>query len=183
MQKDDLNTLMEYDEKRYCPKVLMNEPGYRMVLMSMRAGQHISEQATHWIVTVQAILGHVTLYADALPCELYAGQVVCIENGVPHGIEARDDSALLVLYTVGSAGSDSEDLDLREIARSERHPRVLEKFDPLPVGRSFTLADDHDPIPLSRQMENMRPGQVGWEYIKRGPDAFRVPIGRFSPHV
>ena len=158
MQKYDLNTLMEYDEKRFNPKVLMNEPGYRMVLMSIRAGQHISEQATPWIVTVQAIHGHVTLYADALPCELFAGQVACIENGVPHGLEARDDSTLLVLYTVRSAGSDSEDLDLREIARPERHSRVLETLDALPVGRSLTLADNYDSTPLSRQMENMRPG-------------------------
>jgi uncharacterized protein (DUF2249 family) len=184
MQKYDLNTLIEYDEKRVCPKVLMNEPGYRMVLLSMRAGQHSSEHTTHqWRVTVQAILGHITLYPDALPCELYAGQVACIENGLLYGIEARTDSALLILCTRGPAGSDSKELDLRGVGRPERHPRVLEKLHALPDGGSFTPAEDDDPIPVRTQMKNMRPGQVGREYIKRSPDVFRVRIRRFAPHV
>jgi hypothetical protein len=43
MQKLNLNVLIEYDDKRFNPKVLMNEPGYRMVLLSMRAGQSVPE--------------------------------------------------------------------------------------------------------------------------------------------
>jgi uncharacterized protein (DUF2249 family)/mannose-6-phosphate isomerase-like protein (cupin superfamily) len=185
MQKYDLDALIEFNDKRFFPKVLMNEPGYRMVLLSMRAGQCIPEHATQGIVTVHAILGHITFYTPSLPCELYAGEVVCIEGGIPHRIEAHEDSSLLVLATggPGSLEADPTDLDLREVPRPNRHPLVFERFDALPVGRSFTLINDHDPIPLNRQMENMRPGQVGWEYIKRGPDTFRIRIRRVAPFI
>jgi uncharacterized protein (DUF2249 family)/quercetin dioxygenase-like cupin family protein len=185
MQKYDLNALIEFNDKCFFPKVLMNEPGYRMVLLSMRAGQGIPEHSTQGRVTVHAILGHITFYTPSLPYELYAGEVVCIESGMPHRIEAHEDSSLLVLATGGPGSSEaiSEDLDVREVPRPNRHPLVLEKFDALPVGRSFTLVNDHDPIPLNRQMENIRPGQVGWEYIRRGPDTFRVRIRRVAPHI
>lgn len=183
MQKYDLNTLIEYDEKGFSPKVLMNEPGYRMVLLTMRAGQQVPEHTTQGRVTAQVILGHISFYVDSLPCELYAGQVVCIENGLSHRIEAREDSALFVLSTggPGSSTDNSEELDLTEIPRRARHPLVIEKFDALAVGSSFTLTNDHDPKPLNRQIENMRPGQVGWEYIQRGPELFRVRIRRIAP--
>jgi uncharacterized protein (DUF2249 family)/quercetin dioxygenase-like cupin family protein len=184
MQKYDLNALIEFNDERFLPKVLMNEPGYRMVLLSMRAGQCIPEHATQGIVTVHAILGHITFYTPCLPYELYGGEVVCIESGMPHRIEAHEDSSLLVLATGGSGSSEanSPDLDLREVPRPKRHPLVSEKFDALRVGRSFTLINDHDPIPLNRQMENTRPGQVGWEYIKRGPDTFRIRIRRVATY-
>jgi uncharacterized protein (DUF2249 family) len=172
MQKHDRNQLIEYDNERFRPKVLLNEPGYRVVLLSMRAGQSIPEHAVQGIITVYAILGHVSFYAGPCPCDLQAGKLVCIESGLPHRVEAQEDSALLLLITDGDGSSqdDCEELDLREIRRPERLPLVFHKFDMLAVGRSFTLTNDHDPVPFSRQMNNMRPGQCGWEYIQRRPD-------------
>jgi quercetin dioxygenase-like cupin family protein len=102
MQKLNLNVPIEYDDQRYNPKVLMNEPGYSMVLLSMHAGRRIPEHASKRTVTIQAILGHVTLYAGPFPYELYAGEVICIGGGVSHRVEAIEDSALLVLSTGGS---------------------------------------------------------------------------------
>ena len=74
MQKLNLNVLIEYDDDRFSPKVLMNEPGYRMVLLSMRAGQRIPEHASRGMATVQAILGHVTLYAGLSPRNYMPGK-------------------------------------------------------------------------------------------------------------
>jgi quercetin dioxygenase-like cupin family protein len=125
MQKHNLNMLIEYDDERFNPKVLMNEPGYRMVLLSMRAGQLIPEHASKGMVTVHAILGHVTMFAGSFPNELYAGEVICFENGIPHRIEAIEDSALLVLSTGGSdfSTAHSEGLDLYQVPRPQRRPR------------------------------------------------------------
>jgi len=39
MQKYNLNDLIEYDTSKINPKILINQPGYRVVLMSMSAGQ------------------------------------------------------------------------------------------------------------------------------------------------
>jgi hypothetical protein len=54
--------LVEFDDKRSSPKVLMNRPGYRLVLLNLRRGQGIPEHATKEMVTVYAITGHITRY-------------------------------------------------------------------------------------------------------------------------
>ena len=73
------------------------------------------------------------------------------------------------------------ELDLRDTPRPERHPIVFNAFNRLEEGESFVLINDHDPQPLRRQMERMREGEVGWEYIERGPELFRIRITRVGP--
>jgi quercetin dioxygenase-like cupin family protein len=90
--------LIEYEEERFSPKVLMDEPGYRLILLSLLAGQSIPEHASRGLVAVYVILGRITLFAGPFPDELYPGQVISIERGVRHRIEAFEDSALLVLF-------------------------------------------------------------------------------------
>lgn len=75
----------------------------------------------------------------------------------------------------------TEELDLREVERFRRHPLVFAKFDALTIGESFVLINDHDPIPLHGQMEAMRPQQLAWEYIERGPGIFRIRVSRTAP--
>jgi len=58
---------------------------------------------------------------------------------------------------------------------------VFQKLDALATGESFVLVNDHDPIPLNRQIESMRTGETAWEYIRRGPDIFRIRIKRIAP--
>lgn len=183
MQKHNLNALIEYDDERFHPKVLINEPGYRMVLLSMRAGQRIPEHATQGMVTVHAILGHITIYTRSFPDELYAGEVICIGSGVPHRIEAIEDSALLVLSTGGASASTGrpDELDLCQAPRSQRHALVFGRFDALAVGESFVLVNDHNPVLLDRELENTRPGQAVWEHLDRGPEKYHIRIRRVAP--
>jgi len=183
MQKQNLNELIEYNDEKVRPKVLIHEPGYRMILLSMRAGQSLPQHATRGTVTVYAMQGHSTFYEGSAPCELRAGEVVSIENGAPHRIEAHEDSVLLVLAT-GKADTDqdsSEELDLRGVPPPQRHPLIFQKFDALAIGDSLRLINDHDPVPLSRQFDSMRQGQASWGYIQRGPEIFRIRIRRIAP--
>jgi uncharacterized protein (DUF2249 family)/quercetin dioxygenase-like cupin family protein len=187
MQKYNLNELIEYSDSRFNPKVLVNEPGYRMVLLNLPKGQSVPEHANQAVVTVYAIIGHITFYEGTDSCELYAGEVVRIAAGAPHHIEAHEDSSLYVLAAGQASASAtpsagvSEELDLREVPRPLRHPLVFERLDTLPLDGSFVVVNDHDPVPLSRQIEAMRQGQATWEYIKRGPDIFRIRIRRIAP--
>ena len=75
----------------------------------------------------------------------------------------------------------AEELDLRNVERFQRHPQVFAKFDALGVGDSFVLINDHDPVPLHGLMEAMRPHQLTWEYIVRGPEVFRIRVSRVAP--
>jgi quercetin dioxygenase-like cupin family protein len=133
VHKHDLNALIEYDDEKFNPKVLMEEPGYRMVLLSMRATQLVPAHASNRIVTIHAILGHVTVFAGPFPDELYGGQVISIESGISHRIEAIEDSALLVMSTGGPASSTtrSEELNLYQVPRPQLFPIVFAKFDTL----------------------------------------------------
>lgn len=172
--------LIEFDEKKSLPKVLMNRPGYRLVLLNLRRGQGIPEHATQERVTVYAVAGHITFYEGQSPFELRAGEVLCIDDGVPHKLEAHEDSTLLVVAAGTPVSAGNSVLDLREVPRPQRHPLVFNKLDALGIGESFELINDHDPIPLHRQMVAMRPGQTDWSYIDRRPEFFHVRIRRVA---
>lgn len=180
MQKHNLRELAEYGEKAFLPKVLVNQPGYRLVLLSIRAGQSVPEHATKEAVIVYAVSGHITFHHGGVPVDLGVGEVLWGDGDVPHHIEAHEDSSLLVV-ALESARAPEEALDLRAVEHFQRHPLVFAKFDALSVGESFILINDHDPVPLNRQMEAMRPYQLTWEYITRGPDIFRIRVRRIAP--
>jgi uncharacterized protein (DUF2249 family)/quercetin dioxygenase-like cupin family protein len=173
--------LVEFDDKRFSPKVLMNRPGYRLVLLNLRRGQSVPEHAAQEVVTVYAIAGHITFYESQTPFELRAGEVLVIDAGAPHALEAHEDSTLLAVAAGSSIPAPSPELDLRQVPRPQRHPLVFARFDALKVGESFELVNDHDPIPLNRQMEAIRPGQADWSYVVRGPENFRIRVRRIAP--
>jgi uncharacterized protein (DUF2249 family)/mannose-6-phosphate isomerase-like protein (cupin superfamily) len=181
MQIHNLIELTEFDNNKFSPKVLMNRPGYRLVLLNLRSGQSVPEHAAKEMVTVYAISGHIRFYEAQSPFELRAGQVLFIEGGVPHALEAFEDSTLLVVAAGNTVAAANKELDLRSVPRPQRHPMVFARFDALAVGESFELVNDHDPIPLSRQMAAMRPGQAEWSYLERSPEAFRIRVLRVAP--
>lgn len=185
MPKFSVSELIEYDDNRFLPKVLTNRPGYRLVLLNLRKGQSVPEHANKDVVTVYAVTGHITFYDGATPVDLRTGEVVQIEAGVNHHLEAHEDSSLLVVAAGNTPAEQKtapeEVLDLRHVPRPERHPLVFSTFDALKVGESFVIVNDHDPIPLNRQMDSMRPEQVNWTYIVRGPEIFQIRVRRAAP--
>lgn len=180
MQIHNLRELIEFDEKKFSPKVLMNRPGYRLVILNLRRGQSVPEHATQEMVTVYAISGHITFYEGPSPFELHAGAVLILDGGVPHKLEAHEDSILLVVAAGAPASTEAPVLDLRKVPRPERHPLVFSKLDALAVGESFELINDHDPIPLHRQIDTMRPGQAEWSYMERRPEFFHIRVRRVA---
>lgn len=185
MEMHNLNALVEFNDSRFNPKVLINEPGYRMVLISILSNQQIVEHAAPGKVTVYVMRGHISFFEGDASSELRSGEVVTIAAGAKHRVHAREDSVILVLAT-GARSTDelpaelSEELDLREVPRPQRHPMIFAKFDALAPGASLRLLNDHDPIPLNRQFDTIRPGQASWEYLERGPSLFRIRIRRIG---
>ncbi len=180
MQKHNLREFVEYDEKVFLSKALVNQPGFRIGLLNLRAGQSVPEQHTGEMITIYAVSGHVTFYQDGVPVDLKAGEILGGAGNALLRIEAHEDSSLLVV-AVSNTASAEEELDLRAVERFQRHPLVFAKFDALSVGESFILINDHDPVPLNRQMDSMRPQQLTWEYIVRGPEIFRIRVRRTAP--
>lgn len=74
--------------------------------------------------------------------------------------------------------SDASVVDVRSLVPGERHKKIFELVDELAPGASFILVNDHDPKPLYYQLEAEYPKQFSWTYLERGPEAWRVEIGR-----
>src|ERR1043166_6194704 len=170
----DINKLIEFDDQKFNPKVLVNEPNMRMVLLCLRAGQNVPEHSTNGPVNVQAISGHVTFYDGPEPCEMSEGMLVRVEANHPHRVVAHQDSALLVTLIKSpeitmpkvlapESSITVSELDLRDTPRPQRHPIDSSAFDQVDEGESFVIINDHDPQPLKRHMERMREGQVDWQ--------------------
>ena len=188
MQKLDLNNLVEFKHRKINPKILITDPGQRMVLLCLRAGQQIPQHSNAGTVTVQCITGHATFYDGDEPCEMFAGTLVRLEANRPHRVEAHKDAALLVTITrlLQPAAPDNPALaaqrvfDLRPVPRPERHALVFTAFDGLALNESFVFINDHDPQPLRMQIEHMRANEMKWEYVERWPEAFRVRVTRVA---
>lgn len=73
-----------------------------------------------------------------------------------------------------------EALDVRTIAPRHKHPTIFGRFEALGAGESFQLINDHDPVPLYYQFNAEMPGLFEWEYLEKGPDVWRVRIGKPS---
>ena len=71
-----------------------------------------------------------------------------------------------------------KDLDVRVIPPRLKHPTIFQTFNALGAGESFTLVNDHDPKPLYYQFSAELAGHFEWEYVERGPDIWKVRIGR-----
>ena len=74
--------------------------------------------------------------------------------------------------------SQATEVDVRSLVPAQRHRKIFELVGGLAVGGSFVLVNDHDPKPLYYQLEAEYPRQFSWTYIERGPEVWRVEIGR-----
>jgi uncharacterized protein (DUF2249 family)/quercetin dioxygenase-like cupin family protein len=189
MQQLDINDLIDFNDQKFNPVVLVNEPDIRLVLLCLRAGQQVPEHSAAGPITVQAITGRVTFYDGNEACEMFAGSLLRLDAGRAHRVEAHTDAALLVtmiktpqaVERLDERHATEREIDLCLMARAERHPHVFAAFDRLAVGESFIIFNDHDPQPLRMQIEQMRQGEMNWEYIERGPDTFRIRLTRVAP--
>lgn len=69
-------------------------------------------------------------------------------------------------------------LDVRLIPPYQRHVLIFETFEALAPAEQFELVNDHDPKPLYYQFAAERAGEFTWDYIERGPQVWRVRIGK-----
>ena len=188
MKQLDINTFRDFSDEDISRRILMEDPVMRVVLVSLRAGQSLPEHAANGLVTVYSIGGRVLFYEGTECCNMVPGTLIRLAPGRPHRLEATEDSRLLVTMIKQSDASawnalapGGRTLDLRQTPRERRHSTVFYAFDTLGIGDSFLLVNDHDPQPLHAQMEQLRPGELTWEYEIQGPYEFRIKVSRVAP--
>ena len=60
----------------------------------------------------------------------------------------------------------------------QKHPTIFVRFDELEEGESLTIHNDHDPKPLYYQLLGERGNIFTWEYLKEGPELWKVKISK-----
>jgi uncharacterized protein (DUF2249 family) len=73
------------------------------------------------------------------------------------------------------------ELDVRALPPREKHPTIMRLLEELPVGETLRIVNDHDPQPLRTQLERRAGDAVSWAYVERGPDVWRVDLGKRAP--
>lgn len=77
-------------------KTLVKYDGLRIVLIALKAGSRIPEHHTEGQISVQTIVGHIQVRADGRSFELRPGGLLALDQGLPHDVEALEESAFLL---------------------------------------------------------------------------------------
>lgn len=75
---------------------LVKHPDLRIVLIAMRASTTMPQHKTTARISIQTIAGSIRLRLPACEIVLPAGQLLVLDHGVAHDVEAETDSALLL---------------------------------------------------------------------------------------
>ena len=97
-----------------------------------------------------------------------------LEQYMPEDAQQR----MLDAMHEGNQAPGVKELDVRMIAPFQRHTLIFQTFEGLGPGEAFELVNDHDPKPLYYQFAAERAGEFTWDYLERGPQAWRVRIGK-----
>jgi quercetin dioxygenase-like cupin family protein len=87
-------------------RTLVEDPGFRLVLTVLKSGAQMREHRAAGWVSVQALEGHLRLEAGEHIADLPAGQMVVLEPGLLHSVEALAEAAfLLSIAFLGHSGT------------------------------------------------------------------------------
>lgn len=77
-------------------KTLVKHDGLRIVLIALKARSSIPQHHTEGHISIQAITGHIQIRAQGRTFELRSGGLLALDRGVPHDVEAVEESVLLL---------------------------------------------------------------------------------------
>lgn len=84
---------------------LMKHPDLRIVLLTMKKKMCMHQHSTAASISVQTLEGHIRLRLPDRTVELPAGQLLVLDQCVPHDVEAEEDSAFLLTLSWHGLGS------------------------------------------------------------------------------
>lgn len=85
-------------------RTLVKYDDLRVVLMTLAVNAHLKEHENAGRITVHVLSGHVQLRASGRTFSLRPGGVLALDRGVPHDLEALEESAFLLTIAWPNAG-------------------------------------------------------------------------------
>lgn len=83
-------------------ETLIKTAGLRVVLVTMNAGAALHEHIAPGPITIHAIKGRFMVQVEGTPREVSTGDLVSIQSGVRHAVEAVEDGAFLLTIGAGT---------------------------------------------------------------------------------
>ena len=77
-------------------RTLIKYDDFRVVLTALQANARIPEHKADGRISVHVLSGHLQLRASGRTFSLRPGGLLAIDQGVPHGVEALEESAFLL---------------------------------------------------------------------------------------
>lgn len=77
-------------------KTLLKYDDFRVVLMVLRAHARVPAHQTAGRISIQTIHGHIEVRAAGRSFDLRSGGLLALDRGLPHDVEALEESVLLL---------------------------------------------------------------------------------------
>lgn len=77
-------------------RTLIKYDDFRVVLTALQANVRVPEHKTEGRISVNVLSGHIQLRASGRTFSLRAGGLLALDHGMPHDIEAVEESAFLL---------------------------------------------------------------------------------------
>lgn len=71
-------------------------------------------------------------------------------------------------------------LDVRGLAKPERHPLIAQAYAALSVGSALVVVNDHEPVHLREEFEAGHPGSHGWRVLSGVDGEWRIRIVKLA---
>ncbi len=101
--------------------------------------------------------------------------------GHAEGVQDPEDTGGCGGHTCACGGTDGPghpELDVRSVPHAIRHATVFGALEAVRPGGGLDLVAPHDPLPLLAQIDQRWPGAFTVTYTERGPEAWRLSLGR-----
>lgn len=85
-----------YEREGHTARTLVREPDLRIVLLVLEAGARVPEHRAQATASIHVVSGQVRLRLPDRLVDLTAGQLLVLEEGLTHDVEAVVESAVLL---------------------------------------------------------------------------------------
>jgi quercetin dioxygenase-like cupin family protein len=77
-------------------KTLVKYADLRIVLIAMKSGTRMEGHKADGSISIQGLTGNLRLHLADQTVEIPAGRLLTLERGLPHDVEAKEDSSFLL---------------------------------------------------------------------------------------
>jgi quercetin dioxygenase-like cupin family protein len=77
-------------------RTLSKKPHLRVVLMALKSGARLDKHEAPGAITIHALAGRLRVRLASETVELATGEILTVDGGLTHDLEALDESAILL---------------------------------------------------------------------------------------